>query len=104
MYTDIFIVHVKIDDIDKGIARDFETRFDTSNNELEIPLSKVKDKKVIELMKDELGGKMMAEFLGLRAKTCKRLINYGSEDKKKQKAQKSVSYKESLNLKIIKTN
>ena len=46
----------------------------------------------------------MAEFLGLRAKTCKRLINYGSEDKKKQKAQKRVSYKESLNLKIIKTN
>ena len=53
MYTDIFIVHVKIDDIDKGIARDFETRFDTSNHELEIPLSKVKDKKVIELMKDD---------------------------------------------------
>ena len=57
----IFIVHVKIDDIDKGIARDFETRFDTSNHELEIPLSKVKDKKVIELMKNELGGKIMAE-------------------------------------------
>ena len=58
MYTNIFIVHVKIDDIDKDIARDFETRFDTSNHELEIPLSKVKDKKVIELMKNELGGKI----------------------------------------------
>ena len=88
MYTDIFIVHVKIDDIDKGIARDFETRFDTSNHELEIPLSKVKDKNVIELMKNELGGKIMAEFLGLRAKACKRLINYGSEDKKKAKGTK----------------
>ena len=88
MYTDIFIVHVKIDDIDKDIARDFETRFDTSNHELEIPLSKVKDKKVIELMKNELGGKIMAEFLGLRAKACKRLINYGSEDKKKAKGTK----------------
>ena len=88
MYTDIFIVHVKIDDIDKGIARDFETRFDTSNHELEIPLSKVKGKKVIELMKNELGGKIMAEFLGLRAKACKRLINYGSEDKKKAKGTK----------------
>ena len=88
MYTDIFIVHVKIDDIDKGIARDFETRFDTSNHELEIPLSKVKDKKVIELMKNELGGKIMAELLGLRAKACKRLINYGSEDKKKAKGTK----------------
>ena len=88
MYTDIFIVHVKIDDIDKGIARDFETRFDTSNHELEIPLSKVKGKKVIELMKNELGGKIMAELLGLRAKACKRLINYGSEDKKKAKGTK----------------
>ena len=30
----------------------------------------------------------MAEFLGLRAKACKRLINYGSEDKKKAKGTK----------------
>ena len=88
MDTDIFIVHVKIDDIDKGIARDCETRSDTSSHELEIPLSKLKDKKVIELMKDELGGKMMAEFLGLRAKTCKRLINDGSEDKKSKRHKK----------------
>ena len=56
-------------------------------------------------MKDELGGKNMnflKFYFGLRAKTCSYLIDDGSEWKK-QKAQKSVSWKEKLNLKIIKT-
>ena len=40
--TDSFIVHVKIDDINKDIAEDFETRSDTSNFELASPLAKKK--------------------------------------------------------------
>ena len=32
------------------------------------PLSKGKNKKVIELMKDELGGKVTTKFVGLKAK------------------------------------
>ena len=32
-------------------------------------------------MKDELGGKVMAKLLGLRAKTCNYLIEDGSEYK-----------------------
>ena len=51
------------------IAEDVETRFDTSDYELERPLPKGKNKKFIGLMKDELGGKIMAEFVGLRVKT-----------------------------------
>ena len=39
------------------IAEDVETRFDTSAYELERPLLKVKNKKVIVLMKEELAGK-----------------------------------------------
>ena len=35
------------------IAKDAETRFDTSNYELDIPLSKGKNEKVIELMREE---------------------------------------------------
>ena len=41
-------------------------------------------------MKDELGGKVMKKFVGLKAKTYSYLIDDGSEDKK---AQKSLSKK-----------
>ena len=64
-----------------------ETRFDTSDYELgcnfiERPLPKDENKKVIGLMKDELGGKIMIIFAGLRAKTYSYLIDDSSEDKK----------------------
>ena len=52
MDTDSFIVHVKTVDIYKAIAEDVETRFDTLNLELERPFPKVKNKKIIGLMKD----------------------------------------------------
>ena len=67
--TDSFIVYIKTDDIYKDITEDIETRFDTLNYELEQPFPKGKNKKVIWLMKDELGRKIMAKFVGLRAKT-----------------------------------
>ena len=59
-----FIVYIKTDDIYKCVAGDVETRFDTSNYELDRPLPKGKNKKIIGLMKDELGGKVMAKFFG----------------------------------------
>ena len=43
---------------------------------------KEKNKNVIRLMKDELGGKIMKSFFGLRAKIHSYLIDDGSEDKK----------------------
>ena len=75
--TDSFIVYVKTDDISKDIAEDVETRFDTSNFELDRPLPKGKYKKIIGLMKDELSRKIMTKFV-----TYSYLIDDDSEDKK----------------------
>ena len=71
----------------KDIAEDVETRFDTSNYELECnsierPLPKGKNKKVIGLMNDELGRKIMTKLVGLQEKTYSYLINDSNEDKK----------------------
>ena len=90
MDTDSFIVHVKTDDIYKDIAEDVETRFDTSNFEIERPLPTGKNKKVIGLMKDELGGQIMKEFVGLRAKTYSYLKDNNDEDKKSKGTKKCV--------------
>ena len=85
-----YIIYIKTDDIYKDI--DVETRFGTSNCELDTSLPKGKNKKVIELMKDELGRKIMVKFVGLRKKTYSYLIDGGSEDKK-SKTHKKVSHK-----------
>ena len=41
-------------------------------------------------MKDELGGKIMTKFVGLRAKIYSYLIDDGSEDKKAKSIKKCV--------------
>ena len=46
MDTDSFIAHIKTNDIYKDIAEDVETKFDTSNYELDRPLPKGENKKV----------------------------------------------------------
>ena len=40
MHTDSFIVYIKTEDINSDIAKDVETRFDTSNFELDRPFPK----------------------------------------------------------------
>ena len=82
MDTDSFIMHIKTEYFYKDIADDVEKRFDTSNYEVDRPLPTGKNKKVIELMKDELGGKIMTEFVALRPKTCSYLTDDCEEDKK----------------------
>ena len=82
MDTGSFTVYIKTDDIYKDIAEDVETRFDTSNYELDKLLPKGKNKKVFGLMKYELSGKIMTKFVGLRAKIYSFLIDDGSDDKK----------------------
>ena len=69
MDTDRLIMNIKTKDFYKDIAQDVEERFDTSNYDVDRPLPKGKNKKVIGLMKDELGSEVITEFVALRPKT-----------------------------------
>ena len=70
MDTDSFVYEIETEDFYRDIAKDVEKRFDTSgySKDDNRPLPIGKNKKVIGLMKDELGGKIMTEFVALRAK------------------------------------
>ena len=89
-YTQLYSLHKNQKNIYLDIAKDVETRFDTSNYELERSLPKAKNKKVTGLMKDELCGKIMTEFAALRLKTYSYLTDDNDENKK-SKGTKSVS-------------
>ena len=77
MDTDSFVVRIKTDDFYEDISNDINKWFDTSNcdKNIDTPLQKGIDKKVIDKFKDELGGKIMSKFCVLRAKTYSFLID-----------------------------
>ena len=79
-YRQFHCIH-KADDIYEGIAEDVETRFKTSNYELDRPLPKRKNKKVIGLIKNELDGKNHDIICWSKAKTYSYLIDDSVEDK-----------------------
>ena len=89
MDTDSFIINIKTDDCYKDISNDVQKRFDTSNYEINRPLTIGRNKKVIGLMKDELGGKIMTELVALRPKIYSYLMD-DSDNNKKLKEQKRV--------------
>ena len=66
MDTDSMIYSIKTKDFCKDMADDVEARFDTSGYVPDRPLPVGLNKKVIGLMKDELGGEIMREFVSLR--------------------------------------
>ena len=90
MDTDSFVMNIKTNDFYKDIANDVEKRFDASNYEVNRPLPIRKNKKIIGLMKDELGGKIIAEFVTLRPKTYSYLTDEGKEDKKAKGTKKCI--------------
>ena len=79
-----FIIHIKTEDFYEDIADEVEKWFDTSNYDEhdKRPLPIGMNEKVIGLMKDELGGNIMKEFVGPRAKTYAYLMDDDSEHKK----------------------
>ena len=90
MDTDSFIMHIKTEDFYKDIANDIEKRFDTSNYEVNRPLPTGRNKEVIGLMNDGLGGKIMTEFVASRRKTYSYLTDDCKEDKKAKGTKKCV--------------
>ena len=91
MDTDSFIMNIKTENFYKDIANDVEKRFDTSNYEVNRPLPVGKNKKVIGLMKDELGGRIITEFATLRPKTYSYLTDDCKEDKKDKGTKKCIT-------------
>ena len=90
MDTGSFVMNIRTNDFYKDVANDVEKRFDTSNYEVNRPLPTGKNKKVIGLMKDELGGKTITEFVTLRPKTYSYLTEDGKEDKKAKGTKKCI--------------
>ena len=81
MDTDNFMIYIKTEDFYKDIADDVECKSDTSNYEVDRPLPTGKNKKVIGLIKDELNGRIMKEFVALRPKTyAYQIYDYNDDD------------------------
>ena len=81
MDTDSLVYSIHTENFYVDIAADVEARFDTSGYVPDRPLPMGKNKKVIALMKDELGGKIMREFICLRPK----MYSYRVDDKEPKK-------------------
>ena len=90
MDIDSFIMNIKTNDFYEDIANDVENRFDTSNYEVNRPLPMGKNKKMIGLMIDELGGKIITEFVTLRPKTYSYLTDDGKADKQAKGTKKCI--------------
>ena len=80
MDTDSFVYEIETEDFYRDIAKDVEKRFDTSgySKDDNRPLLIGKNRKVLGLMKDELGRKIVIDFVALRAK----MYAYRKIDKK----------------------
>ena len=83
---------IQTEDFYKDISSDVKYRFDTSNYPPDhrscIPSGL--NKKVLGMFKDEVGGKDIDEFAGLRAKLYSYKMQEGDESKKCKGVKKSV--------------
>ena len=90
--TDSLAYEIKTDDFYKDIADDVEARFDTSEYPKDHP-SCIKvgiNKKVLGKFKDEVCGKQIEEFVGLRAKLYSYKMFENKKETKKCKGVKKV--------------
>ena len=92
MDTDSFVIHIFTEDFFEDINNDIERWFDTSNYDKndKKPFQIGMNKKVIEVFKDELGGKIMKEFCALRDKKYTYLMDDDNQKKKAKGIKKCV--------------
>ena len=90
MDTDSLIMNIKRKKFYKDIAQDVEEKFYTSNYDVNRPLPKGKNKKVIGLMRNELGGGIITQFVALRPKTYSYMTDEFIEIKKAKGTKKCV--------------
>ena len=103
--TDSLMYEIETEDFYKDISEDVKNRFDTSdypeNHPSGIPTGK--NKKVLGMMKDEAAGKIIKEFVGLRAKLYSYKMYEGVEEIKKCKGIKKQVVKSSISHEDYKT-
>ena len=89
--TDSFVIYIKTEDFFEDISNDVEKWHDRYNYDKndKRPLPIGKNKKVPGLFKDELGGKIITEFVALRLKAYSYLVMI-ARNIKNLKVQKSV--------------
>ena len=99
--TDSLMYEIQTEDFYKDISGDVKNKFDTSdypeNHPSGIPTGI--NKKVLGMMKDEAAGKIIKEFVGLRAKLYSFIMDDGGEIKKckgikKQVVESSISHED----------
>ena len=101
---DSLVYDIETEDFYEDIANNVEARFNTSGySKTDFkPLPIGLNKKVIGLMKDELGGKIMTEIVALKPKLYSYKKPDGSEDKKYKGIKKCV-VKKTLTFEDYKT-
>ena len=90
--TDSFMYEIQTGDFYKDISADVKRMFDTSDYPPDHPsgIPSGFNKKVLGMFKDEVGGKVIDEFVGLRAKLYSYKMFEAEESKKYKGVKKSV--------------
>ena len=90
--TDSLMYQIQTEDFYKDISADIKTKFDTSDYPKDHPSGILtgENKKVIGMFKDEVAGKQITHFIGLRPKLYSFKIEEGKNVKKCKGIKKSV--------------
>ena len=90
--TDSFLYEIQTEDFYKDISGDVKDRFDTSDYPEGHPsgIPTGINKKVLGMFKDEAAGKIINEFVGLRAKLYSYKMDEGKENKRCKGIKKAV--------------